>query len=62
MILPKRKPPTMKKKSIIYPTRPCKFGCPDLMRRMQKERDLQAAAWGNPHPLPSNSRTALLKP
>ena len=50
-----------KKKSIVYPIRPCKINCPALMRRIQKERDQQNAQYGKPQPAPSDSSDTLPK-
>lgn len=55
MILPKRKQPAIKKKSLVYPTTPCNSASKALMRRIQKERDKQAAEWGKLQPVPLNS-------
>jgi hypothetical protein len=41
-----RKEPAVKKQQIKYPTTPYNLGCPDLMRRIQKERDRQAEEYG----------------
>jgi len=51
----KRKEPTVKKKQIKYPTISCNLGCPDLMRRIQKERDRVLAEYGQKKSLHSSA-------